>query len=90
MVRGVHGRMGLLLAALALVAPAVAGCTSPQEAEPVQRITMVTTAPIESMTYAPEMVAMARGDFARHGLEVDLQALQGSPAAVQAAGSIGS
>jgi NitT/TauT family transport system substrate-binding protein len=84
MARGVHQRLGSLCAALALVGPVVAGCAAAQEAEPVQRITMVTTAPIESMTYAPEMVAMARGDFARHGLEVDLQALQGSPAAVQA------
>jgi NitT/TauT family transport system substrate-binding protein len=67
-----------LLAVFLLV---VAGCSG-AEAGP-DRITVVTTQPLESLTYAPEMVATARGDFARHGLEVDLQALQGSPPALQ-------
>ncbi|WP_181783644.1 ABC transporter substrate-binding protein [Pseudonocardia pini] len=77
---------GLLTAALAAIAVLV-GCSAPAGstgAAAVERITVVTTAPIESMSYAPEMVATARGDFARHGLEVDYQALQGSPAALQA------
>jgi NitT/TauT family transport system substrate-binding protein len=68
-------------ALLALFAVLLASCSAP--ADGTQRITVVTTQPLESLTYAPEMVAMARGDFARHGLEVDLQALQGSPPALQ-------
>lgn len=74
----------VLVALLGLLATVVAACSGGQQQAPLDRITVVTTSPVESMTYAPEMVAAARGDFARHGLDVDLQALQGSPAALQA------
>ncbi|MDN5916908.1 MAG: ABC transporter substrate-binding protein [Pseudonocardia sp.] len=70
--------------AVAVAVAVLAGCAAPEQAATTDRLTVVTTAPVESMSYAPEMVAVARGDFARHGLEVDLRALQGSPAAVQA------
>ncbi|GAA1840160.1 hypothetical protein GCM10009836_19320 [Pseudonocardia ailaonensis] len=69
--------------ALALLLTLVA-CGSGPQAAAADRISVVTTAPIESMSYAAEMVAVTHGDFARHGLDVDYQSLQGSPPALQA------
>lgn len=47
-------------------------------------ITVVTFLPLESFTFAPEMMAYSGGYFEEHGLDVTLEPVQGTPAAIQA------
>src|SRR5690606_34189130 len=53
----------------------------PEELTP---ITVVTFLPLRSFTFAPEMMAYSGGYFEEHGLDVTLEAVQGTPAAIQA------
>jgi NitT/TauT family transport system substrate-binding protein len=47
-------------------------------------ITVVTFLPLESFTFGPEMMAYSGGFFEDHGLDVTLEPVQGTPAAIQA------
>ncbi|GGA60984.1 hypothetical protein GCM10011490_08940 [Pseudoclavibacter endophyticus] len=74
-------------AVIATAALALTGCAADGagggEGE-LQPLSAVTFLPLESFTFTPEMVAYAGGFFEDHGLDVDLQAVQGSAAAIQA------
>ncbi|WP_146341345.1 ABC transporter substrate-binding protein [Nesterenkonia sp. NBAIMH1] len=79
-----------LLATGALV---LAGCAqeeseadeaSGEQSEDLTEVTVVTFLPLESLTFTPEMYAEAGGYFEEHGLDVTLEPVQGTPAAVQA------
>lgn len=58
-----------------------AGGGDPDELTP---ITVVTFLPLESFTFTPEMMAYSGGYFEDHGLDVTLEPVQGTAAAIQA------
>jgi len=58
--------------------------TDADEPEELTPITVVTFLPLQSFTFAPEMMAYSGGYFEEHGLDVTLEAVQGTPAAIQA------
>jgi NitT/TauT family transport system substrate-binding protein len=80
------------IAAAALVtagALAIAGCSAPTE-EPggeapadLTDIVVVSFLPLQSFTFTPEMYAYSSGIFEEHGLDVQLQPVQGTAAAIQ-------
>ncbi|WP_162893286.1 ABC transporter substrate-binding protein [Microbacterium halotolerans] len=69
--------------ALALAGCGGSGPAGGGEGE-LQEMTAVTFLPMESFTFAPEMYAYAGGYFADHGLDVTLEPVKGTAAAVQA------
>jgi NitT/TauT family transport system substrate-binding protein len=80
------------IAAAALISAgslALAGCSAPT-AEPggeapaeLTDIVVVSFLPLQSFTFAPEMYAYSSGIFEEHGLDVQLQPVQGTAAAIQ-------
>jgi NitT/TauT family transport system substrate-binding protein len=80
------------IAAAALVtagALAIAGCsgtsTDPDGEAPADLtdIVVVSFLPLQSFTFTPEMYAYSSGIFEEHGLDVQLQPVQGTAAAIQ-------
>jgi len=81
------------IAATALVAAAsiaLAGCastpTDPEGEEAPADLTdivVVSFLPLQSFTFTPEMYAYSSGIFEEHGLDVQLQPVQGTAAAIQ-------
>ena len=74
--------------ALALTGCAGQGTTSGEtngEAAPeeLEKMVVVTFLPLESFTFTPEMYAYSGGYFEKHGLDVQLQPVQGTAAAIQ-------
>src|SRR5690606_29243215 len=49
----------------------------------LEKITVVSFLPLESFTFTPEMYAYAGGFFEKHGLDVELQPVKGTAAAIQ-------
>lgn len=76
-------RVAVGAAALTAGALVLTGCGAGSGDDDLQQITMVSFLPLESFTFTPEMYAYAGGYFERHGLDVEMQAVQGSAAAVQ-------
>jgi len=87
-----RGRIAATLAAVgALALAACSGGEDPAQngsngeaAEDLGEMTVVTFLPLDSITFVPEIVAQVGGYFDDHGLEVNLEAVQGSSAALQA------
>lgn len=86
-------RFTRLTAAFAMAgALALTACASPgaeagagagaDEAE-LSKMVVVTFLPLESFTFTPEMYAYSGGYFEKHGLDVQLQPVQGTAAAIQ-------
>jgi NitT/TauT family transport system substrate-binding protein len=48
-----------------------------------QKVTFLSYLPLETLSLAPELLAVAGGHFAKHGLDVELQPVKGSPQAMQ-------
>ncbi|PXY22884.1 nitrate ABC transporter substrate-binding protein [Prauserella muralis] len=46
-------------------------------------MTFLSLLPLETLSMSPELLAVAGGHFAKHGVEVELQAVKGSPQAMQ-------
>lgn len=61
-------------------APAASGDDGPVD---LGSMTVVTFLPLESFSFTPEMFAYSGGYFEKHGLDVDLQPVQGTSAAIQ-------
>lgn len=78
-------------AVAAAAALALAGCsggTTPEadggeENAPLTKMVVVSFLPLESFTFTPEMYAYSSGIFEEHGLDVQLQPVQGTAAAIQ-------
>lgn len=77
----------LIAASLALTAcagsdnaPATEGGDSPEK---LDKIVVVSFLPLQSFTFTPEMYAYSAGIFEEHGLDVQLQPVQGTSAAIQ-------
>ena len=81
----------VMAAAGALVLSACAGSPSggtdssagAGDQEKLTKMVVVTFLPLESFTFTPEMYAYAGGYFEKHGLDVQLQPVQGTAAAIQ-------
>jgi len=83
-----RNRTGTAVAAAAVLATAslaLAGCGGGDEpgADGLEKMTVVTFLPLESFTFTPEMYAYAGGYFEDHGLDVTLEPVKGTSAAVQ-------
>jgi NitT/TauT family transport system substrate-binding protein len=48
-----------------------------------EKVTFLSYLPLETLSLAPELLAVAGGHFANHGLDVTLQPVKGSPQAMQ-------
>jgi NitT/TauT family transport system substrate-binding protein len=48
-----------------------------------EKVTFLSYLPLETLSLAPELLGVAGGHFARHGLDVELQPVKGSPQAMQ-------
>ncbi|MDT0352172.1 ABC transporter substrate-binding protein [Pseudonocardia charpentierae] len=87
LVTGPPARRRILAAVLAvLLCTATAACAAEPDQRagpPLDEITFLNILPLESLSFAPEMVATAGGYFERHGLDVHFEATQGSPPALQ-------
>ncbi len=79
------GRAARALAALLLAGSVLAACGGGGEksADGRDTITFLNILPLESLSYAPEMIADTKGFFAAHGLDVRFQSTQGSAPAIQ-------
>lgn len=85
-------RLSLVAASLAAGALALTGCGAGAAQEPgstagaggdLGSMTVVTFLPLESFSFGPEMFAYSGGYFEKHGLDVTLQPVQGTSAAIQ-------
>jgi NitT/TauT family transport system substrate-binding protein len=70
----------LTLTACSTAAPAL---TDAQPADELTKVVVVTFLPLESLSFTPEMVAYSGGYFEKYGLDVQLQPVQGTAAAIQ-------
>lgn len=72
--------------AAAVTGPSLlAACGSSSEAgdDGGTAMTFLSLLPLETLSLAPELLAVAGGHFAKHGLDVELQPVKGSPQAMQ-------
>lgn len=85
-------RLSLVAATLAAGALALTGCgggaaeesgSTPGAGGDLGSMTVVTFLPLESFSFGPEMFAYSGGYFEKHGLDVTLQPVQGTSAAIQ-------
>uniref|UniRef100_UPI0018F16C8E ABC transporter substrate-binding protein n=1 Tax=Qaidamihabitans albus TaxID=2795733 RepID=UPI0018F16C8E len=74
-----------LAVAAATAGPALlSACGSePAGAGGGQQVTFLSYLPLETLSLAPELLAVAGGHFANHGLDIKLQPVKGSPQAMQ-------
>ncbi|MGP4015895.1 ABC transporter substrate-binding protein [Saccharopolyspora sp. 5N708] len=76
--------LALVLGAVLAAGACGTGAQSGSANGPVQEMTYLNTLPIESLTYAPELIADTNGYFAAQGLRVNFQYINGTPAATAA------
>lgn len=83
--RGIRATAALIAAgALALAGCSGGGGSSPSgSGGELKEMTVVTFLPLESFSFTPEMFAYSGGYFEKNGLDVDLQPVQGTAAAIQ-------
>ncbi|MDQ4117841.1 MAG: ABC transporter substrate-binding protein [Actinomycetota bacterium] len=76
---------GLARACVALLAGGLllTACGGGQSEDGRDQVTFLNILPMESLAFAPEMIADTRGLFAARGLDVTFQATQGSAPAIQ-------
>ncbi len=74
-----------MLTAAAAGSALLAGCGSdaPSTGGEGMTTTFLSYLPLETLSLTPELLAVAGGHFAKHGLEVTLQPVKGSPQAMQ-------
>lgn len=59
------------------------GATADAGSAELEKMLVVTFLPLESFSFTPEMFAYSGGYFEKHGLDVQLQPVQGTSAAIQ-------
>jgi NitT/TauT family transport system substrate-binding protein len=73
-----------MLTAAAAGSSLLAGCGSDAASTSGgKKTTFLSYLPLETLSLAPELLAVSGGHFAKHGLEVTLQPVKGSPQAMQ-------
>lgn len=85
----VRGRGRKIVVAAVAAALALSSCASPPGAGPgagggAASLTYLNTLPLESLTYAPELVADTKGFFTAAGVRVNFQFVNGTPPAIAA------
>jgi NitT/TauT family transport system substrate-binding protein len=75
-------RSAVTVAAAAAAPSLLAACGS-GSASGGEKVTFLSYLPLETLSLAPELLGVAGGHFARHGLDVELQPVKGSPQAMQ-------
>lgn len=80
-----RGRVLRSVLALLVGASLLAACGGGSEDAQgdLDKVTFLNILPLESLTFAPEMIADTNGFFAKHGLQVNFEATQGSAPAIQ-------
>jgi NitT/TauT family transport system substrate-binding protein len=68
---------------VAAVPSLVTACGSSSAGAGDGKVTFLSYLPLETLSLAPELLAVAGGHFAKHGLDVTLQPVKGSPQAMQ-------
>lgn len=77
-------RSALTIAAAAAGPALLAACGSDAAgAGDSEKVTFLSYLPLETLSLAPELLAVAGGHFKKHGLDVTLQPVKGSPQAMQ-------
>lgn len=78
-------RSFLMMAAAAAGSSLLAGCGTGAAGTSGggEKTTFLSYLPLETLSLAPELLAVAGGHFAKHGLDVKLQPVKGSPQAMQ-------
>ncbi|MFC6021272.1 ABC transporter substrate-binding protein [Plantactinospora solaniradicis] len=83
--RGYAFRAGAALGLSAVLAlTACGGSEAGGKTEGLQKVTFLTNVPTAGLTWAAELVAQTCGHFAKEGLDVEFQYINGAPAGVQA------
>ena len=81
--RRVPRRLARMCASVLVGSAVLAACGAEGPADGADEITFLNVLPLESLSFAPEMIADTRGIFAEHGLDVTFEATQGSAPAIQ-------
>lgn len=83
--RGFLKRSALTFGAAVAGSSLLAACGSDDSgaAEGAEKVTYLSILPLETLSLAPELLGVAGGYFAKHGLDVTLQATKGSAQALQ-------
>jgi len=80
-------RFAAALAAGALALSGCAGSATPEASGPggesLEKMVFLSYLSLDTLSLAPEMLAVAGGYFEKHGLDVQLQPVNGSPVAMQ-------
>jgi len=77
-------RSFLALSAAAAAAPVLlTACSDAAGSGDGEAVTFLSYLPLETLSLAPELLGVAGGHFAKHGLDVTLQPVKGSPQAMQ-------
>lgn len=77
-------RSGIAVAAATAGSALLAACgTDSAGSGGGEKVTFLSYLPLETLSLAPELLAVAGGHFAKHGLDVTLQPVKGSPQAMQ-------
>jgi NitT/TauT family transport system substrate-binding protein len=71
------------LAGLAAGPVLLTACGSEAAGSGGEAVTFLSYLPLETLSLAPELLAVTGGHFAKHGLDVTLQPVKGSPQAMQ-------
>ncbi len=81
-VRGAR-RVGRTCAAVLAICAVLAACGGNDGGDAGEPVTFLNVLPMESLSFAPEMIADTRGLFEARGLDVTFEATQGSAPAIQ-------
>ncbi|GAA3731288.1 hypothetical protein GCM10022225_11400 [Plantactinospora mayteni] len=81
---GTRAALALLLSTSLALSACGGGSEPSQAGGELKKVTYLNTLPLESLTYAPELVADTNGYFKAEGLDVDFQYINGTPPAVAA------
>lgn len=83
--RSILKRSAFAMAAMAAGPSLLTGCGSGAAAGggDSEKVTFLSYLPLETLSLAPELLAVAGGYFKKHGLDVTLQPVKGSPQAMQ-------
>jgi ABC-type nitrate/sulfonate/bicarbonate transport system substrate-binding protein len=76
-------RRSAFAAAVAAAPSLLSACGSSASGSGDGKVTFLSYLPLETLSLAPELLAVAGGHFAKHGLDVTLQPVKGSPQAMQ-------
>lgn len=81
--RSFLARSAATMAAAAVGPTLITACGADAAGGDGEKVTFLSYLPLETLSLAPELLAVAGGHFEKHGLAVTLQPVKGSPQAMQ-------